>query len=104
MYCYEFEFIYTLWDSEFKMKSIMFVEFGKFFQLSFGALPSEYEDVIVTFEDSLSTFRITSASNGILADFDFLWIISIVVVIIVLLVLVAIILRKKNQTSETLKD
>ena len=98
--CYEFVLVFTQLGSEIKLKQVVFVELGKAFLIGCGVSTSEYENMIVTFEASLSTFRITSASNDIPSDFDFLWIIGIVVVVIIaLLVIVALRLRKKNREN-----
>ncbi len=99
---------YDLWD-----KQVFFIKNEKAYIITCGANQSEYSSYLSTFEDSLESFRLTSASptptsgtSPTPADSNFgipnstLIIIAAVIAAAVVLAIIALLLRRKRQPNQ----
>ena len=86
-----YEVVATITEQEFglglKLKQAIFVENGKGYVITAGALESEYDNVLATFEQSIESFRITSSgSSGINSTVVVVAIVAAIVIVAVIIV------------------
>jgi hypothetical protein len=100
--CYEVVVTFTYAGRGLKAKQVYFVEFGKSFVITYTAIESQYENSLLDFENSLSTFRITAPQHEDLGDNNNLdntiFVIAIITIVAVVVVItVTLFLHQKNQ-------
>ena len=85
--------------------SILFVENGKVYQVSYVAGSTAYDTYLAAFTQSLSTFQIQSSSTGISFSFEITGIPFIILIIsIVAIVVLAVILSRRKRKSKSMQS
>ena len=103
--CYEIVSTWTESDTlELKMKQIIFVEDGIGYVLTCGSLESDYSTYLVDFENSVTSFRITSDSATSPLNLDSLIIIGFVIIAIIVLLLVLFMFRRTKNVQSSIQQ
>jgi len=100
--CYEAVFTWSQEGSDYQDAQVLFVENGTYFIITCTAIPSNYDTYSPTFEQTLQTFQLASASSP--SGFSIpLWIVLVVAVIVVAVIVAAFVLVRRRPKSEKLQ-
>ena len=102
--CYEIVYTATLYDLAFKTKQVVFVEGGMGYVITCNAFESEFSSSLLDFENSITSFRITSDSTALPLNLDMIIIVGLVIIVIIVLLLVLFMLKKGKDVQSSIQQ
>lgn len=99
--CYELVSTWNQFDFLIKAKQVVFVEDGTAYTITCSALESEFDNFLLDFENSITSFRLTSEPDTLPINLDAIILGGIVFIAVIVILLLLFVFRteKEIQTS-----